>query len=104
MKEESKDKLQESMAKEVTDQFNNGNFTVIPKSEVPKGQTIQADEKKAWCKGWIDQEVQGQIEHWRLTNEKRWTLRQKIRTGSFLKLFKNDPDNDSGARVAHQTN
>ena len=47
MKEESKDKLQESMAKEVTDQFNNGNFTVIPKSEVPKGQTIQADEKKA---------------------------------------------------------
>ncbi len=78
MKEESKDNFQESMAKEVTDQFNNGNFTVIPKSEVPKGQTIQADEKKAWFEGcWINQEVQGQIEHWRLTNEKRWTLRQK---------------------------
>jgi hypothetical protein len=40
MKEEDREKFQESMAKEVTDQFNNGNFTVIPRSEVPKGQTI----------------------------------------------------------------
>jgi hypothetical protein len=40
MKEEDRDKFQESMAKEVTDQFNNGNFTVIPRSEVPKGKTI----------------------------------------------------------------
>lgn len=40
MREKDKDKFQESMAKEVTDQFNNGNFTVIPKSEVPTEQTI----------------------------------------------------------------
>ena len=31
MKEEDRDKFQESMAKEVTNQFNNGNFTVIPR-------------------------------------------------------------------------
>jgi hypothetical protein len=40
MEGEDSDKFQESMAKEVTNQFNNGNFTVIPRSEVPKGQTI----------------------------------------------------------------
>jgi len=40
MREKDKAKIQESMMKEVTDQFNNGNFTVIPRSEVPKGQTI----------------------------------------------------------------
>jgi hypothetical protein len=37
MREKDKEKFQESMMKEVTDQFNNGNFTVIPRSEVPKG-------------------------------------------------------------------
>ena len=41
MKEEDREKFKQSMTKEVTDQFNNGNFTIIPKSEVPKGQTIQ---------------------------------------------------------------
>jgi len=40
MKEEDRAMFKESMTKEVTDQFNNGNFTIIPKSEVPKGQTI----------------------------------------------------------------
>ncbi|KAI2494626.1 hypothetical protein MHU86_19904 [Fragilaria crotonensis] len=40
MKEEDRAMFKESMKKEVTDQFNNGNFTIIPKSEVPKGQTI----------------------------------------------------------------
>jgi hypothetical protein len=40
MKEEDRDKFQESMAKEVTDHFNNGNFTLVPRSEVPKGQSI----------------------------------------------------------------
>jgi hypothetical protein len=40
MKEEDRDKFQHSMAKKVTDKFYNGNFTVIPRSEVPKGQTI----------------------------------------------------------------
>ncbi len=36
MKEDDRDKFQENMAKEVTDQFNNGNFTVTPKSEVQR--------------------------------------------------------------------
>ncbi|KAI2497837.1 hypothetical protein MHU86_16671 [Fragilaria crotonensis] len=40
MKEEDRDMFKECMKKEVTDQYNNGNFTVIPKSDVPKGQTI----------------------------------------------------------------
>jgi hypothetical protein len=40
MKEEDRDKFQESMAKDVTDQFNNGNITVIPRSKVQKAQTI----------------------------------------------------------------
>ena len=40
MKEKDRERFQESMLKEVTDQFDNGNFTVIHKSEVPKGQTI----------------------------------------------------------------
>ncbi|KAI2502092.1 hypothetical protein MHU86_12322 [Fragilaria crotonensis] len=40
MKEEDRAKFKESMKKEVTDQFNNGNFIIIPKSQVPKGQTI----------------------------------------------------------------
>jgi hypothetical protein len=40
MREKDKGRFQESMLKEVTDQFDNGNFTVIHKSEVPKGQTI----------------------------------------------------------------
>ncbi|KAI2494618.1 hypothetical protein MHU86_19896 [Fragilaria crotonensis] len=40
MKEWDRAKFKESMKKEVTDQFNNGNFTIIPKSQVPKGQTM----------------------------------------------------------------
>ncbi|KAI2500897.1 hypothetical protein MHU86_13558 [Fragilaria crotonensis] len=40
MKEEDREKFKESMVKEVTDQANNVNFTIIPKSEAPKGQTI----------------------------------------------------------------
>ena len=40
MKEKDRERFQESMLKEVTDQFDNENFTVIHKSEVPKGQTI----------------------------------------------------------------
>jgi Reverse transcriptase (RNA-dependent DNA polymerase) len=40
MREHDKDKFRESMLKEVTDQFENGNFTVIHKSQVPKGQVI----------------------------------------------------------------
>jgi hypothetical protein len=36
MREKDKEKFQESMMKDVTDQFNNGNFPVIPRSEVPK--------------------------------------------------------------------
>jgi hypothetical protein len=40
MNEKDRERFQESMLKEMTDQFDNGNFTVIHKSEVPKGQTI----------------------------------------------------------------
>jgi Reverse transcriptase (RNA-dependent DNA polymerase) len=40
MREKDREKFRESMTKEVTDQFDNGNFTVIPKSDVPKDQTI----------------------------------------------------------------
>jgi hypothetical protein len=40
MKEKDRTKFQEAMSKEVNDQFENGNFTVIPKSEVPEGNVI----------------------------------------------------------------
>jgi Reverse transcriptase (RNA-dependent DNA polymerase) len=40
MREHDKDRFQESMLKEISDQFDNGNFTVVHKSEVPSEQTI----------------------------------------------------------------
>ena len=40
MREHDKDRFQESMLKELSDQFDNGNFTVVHKSEVPTDQTI----------------------------------------------------------------
>jgi hypothetical protein len=40
MKEKDWAKFLEGMEKELRDQFENGNFTVIPKSEVPQGEII----------------------------------------------------------------
>lgn len=40
MREKDSDDFKGSMLKELTDQFENGNFTVIRKSEVPAGTTI----------------------------------------------------------------
>jgi Reverse transcriptase (RNA-dependent DNA polymerase) len=40
MKEPDREKFKVSMIKEVEDQFNNGNFTVVPRTEVPDGHTI----------------------------------------------------------------
>ena len=40
MREPDREEFEASMAKEVSDQFNNGNFTVVRRSEVPAGQTI----------------------------------------------------------------
>jgi hypothetical protein len=41
MREADSDKFKEAMLKEVNDQeMDNGNFTVVPKSKVPKGKTI----------------------------------------------------------------
>ena len=71
MKQEDKEKFKESMDKEVSDQFKNGNFTIIPKSQVPKEQTILP---AVWQMKWIIQEIQGQIEHRRIANEKRRSL------------------------------
>jgi hypothetical protein len=40
MREEDRECFKTSMLKELTDQFENGNFTVVHKSEVPEGNTI----------------------------------------------------------------
>jgi Reverse transcriptase (RNA-dependent DNA polymerase) len=40
MREEDSESFKTSMLKELTDQFENGNFTVIRKTEVPEGNTI----------------------------------------------------------------
>ena len=40
MREKDADKFKEAMTKEVEDQLGNGNFTIIPKSQVPKGKII----------------------------------------------------------------
>ena len=40
MREKDSVEFQSSMLKEVTDQFENGNFTVVHKSEVPSDQTV----------------------------------------------------------------
>ena len=40
MREDDSEQFKTSMLKELTDQFENGNFTVIHRSEVPKGSTI----------------------------------------------------------------
>jgi hypothetical protein len=40
MREKDSEEFQSSMLKEVTDQFENGNFTVVHKSEVPSDQTV----------------------------------------------------------------
>jgi hypothetical protein len=40
MKEKDREKFQEGMSKELQDQFENGNFTVIPKSDVPQGEVV----------------------------------------------------------------
>ena len=40
MREPDREEFEASMEKEVSDQFDNGNFTVVRRSEVPAGQTI----------------------------------------------------------------
>jgi hypothetical protein len=40
MKEKDRAKFLEGMSKELQDQFENGNFTVIPRSEVPQGEVV----------------------------------------------------------------
>ena len=40
MKEPDKISFKQAMKKEVQDQSDNGNFSVIPRSEVPKGSSI----------------------------------------------------------------
>lgn len=40
MKEPDKAKFQDAMEKEVTDQYNNGNFTVVSRDQVPSGHKI----------------------------------------------------------------
>ncbi len=40
MKEKDREEFQKSMTKEIDDQFENGNFTVIPRTEVPEGNVI----------------------------------------------------------------
>jgi hypothetical protein len=40
MRERDKDRFQESTLKEISDQFDNFNFTVVHKSDVPTDQTI----------------------------------------------------------------
>ena len=40
MKENDSEEFRASMTKEIQDQFENGNFTVVPRTEVPEGQTI----------------------------------------------------------------
>jgi Reverse transcriptase (RNA-dependent DNA polymerase) len=40
MRQDDREEFKKSMRKEVTDQFENGNFTVLHKSEVPDGQSV----------------------------------------------------------------
>ena len=94
--------------KEVTDQFNNGNFTVIPKSEVPKGQTIlpavwqmrrkrdakDGSIKKHKARLNIDGSRMKRGAHYEETNAPVASWNSS----------KNAPDDDSGARVTHQAN
>ena len=40
MREEDSEDFKTSMLKELTDQFEDGNFTVIKKSEVPEGNIV----------------------------------------------------------------
>ena len=40
MKEPDRKEFQSAMSKEVNDQFENGNFTVVPRSKVPEGHVI----------------------------------------------------------------
>ena len=40
MKEPDRAKFQQAMEKEVSDQYRNGNFTIIPRTEVPQGHRI----------------------------------------------------------------
>ena len=40
MKEPDRAKFQQAMEKEVNDQYRNGNFTIIPRTEVPQGHEI----------------------------------------------------------------
>ena len=40
MQEKDRNEFKSSMLKEVNDQFEDGNFTIVHKSEVPQGQTI----------------------------------------------------------------
>ena len=64
MKEPNKDKFKETMVKEAKDQMENGNFSIVHRSEVPKGKIIlpttcsMADEKEKGHKNPENQEVQ----------------------------------------------
>jgi len=40
MREKDRDEFQEAMAKEAKDQFENGNFSIIHRSDVPRGQQV----------------------------------------------------------------
>ena len=50
MKEPDKEKSLEAIKKEVDDQMSNGNFTIIPRSQVPKGKTVLPDVCQMNCK------------------------------------------------------
>jgi hypothetical protein len=40
MKQPDRDQFREAMRKEITDQMKNGNFSVVPRSQVPKGKLV----------------------------------------------------------------
>ncbi|KAI2502105.1 hypothetical protein MHU86_12335 [Fragilaria crotonensis] len=66
MKEPDRERFKEGMKKEIDDQFANGNFTVVHRSEVPPDQTVlpavwQMKRKRDVRTG--DQKVQGETQH-----------------------------------------
>ena len=74
MREKDKQKFIEAMEKEAEEKMNNGNFTIVKKSEVPEGKVILPAVWQMRNKDTNGKEVQGMSKYRRITNEKRRAL------------------------------
>ncbi len=81
MRQKDADQFKEAMTKKWNDQVINGNFTIIPRSQLPQDATIlPANDEKKRHKVRKNKEIQSTSEHRRIKNDQRETLRTHVCT------------------------